>query len=62
MYPQNEQNRSSTLRPLHLNPMDILRSVFTRVFYLKNFFKVPSNSCNDFIFDSLNVLPQLSIT
>ena len=28
-HPQNKQNRSSTLGPLHLNPMDILRSVFT---------------------------------
>ena len=31
-HPQNEQNRSSTLGPLHLNPMDILRSNFTRGF------------------------------
>ena len=28
-HPQNEQNRSYTLGPLDLNPMDILRSVFT---------------------------------
>ena len=28
-HPQNEQNRSSTLGPLDLNHMDILRSVFT---------------------------------
>ena len=28
-HPQNEQNRSSTLGPLDLNPMHILRSVFT---------------------------------
>ena len=26
---KNEQNSSSTLGPLHLNPMDILRNVFT---------------------------------
>ena len=29
MHPKNEQNRSSTLGPRHLNPMDILRNVFT---------------------------------
>ena len=52
-HPQNEQNRSSTLGPLHLNAMDILRSVFTRGFYLKNFFKVPSNSCMDLFFNPL---------
>ena len=28
-YPKNEQNRSSTLGPLNLSPMDILRNVFT---------------------------------
>ena len=27
MHPKNEQNRTSTLGPLHLNPMDILRNV-----------------------------------
>ena len=44
---KNEQNRTSTLGPWHLNPMDILKKVF---FYLKNFLKVSSNSCMDFIF------------
>ena len=29
MHPKNEQNRGSTLRPRHLNPMDVLRNVFT---------------------------------
>ena len=29
MHPQNEQNRSSTSGPLHFNPMDILKNVFT---------------------------------
>ena len=28
-HPKNEQYRSSTLGPRHLNPMDILRNVFT---------------------------------
>ena len=27
MHPKHEQNRSSTLGPRHLNPMDILRNV-----------------------------------
>ena len=30
-------------------------------FYLKNFFKVSSNNCLDFIFESLDILPKLSI-
>ena len=54
-HPQNEQNRSSTLGPLHLNSMDILRSVFTRGFYLKNLFKVPRKSWMDYI-NGLNPL------
>ena len=29
MHPKNVQNRSSTLGRLHLNPMHILRNVFT---------------------------------
>ena len=29
MHPKNVQNLSSSLGPLHLNPMDILRNVFT---------------------------------
>ena len=28
-HPENEQNRSSTLGPRHLNPMDISKNVFT---------------------------------
>ena len=44
MHPKNEQNRSSTLGPRHLNPMDILRNVF------QEFLKVSSNICMDFIF------------
>ena len=40
---ENEKNRSSTLGPLHLNPMDILRNV------LPQEFKVSSNKCMDFI-------------
>ena len=32
MHPQDEQNRSSTSGPLHLNPMDILRSVLPQEF------------------------------
>ena len=28
VHPKNEQNCRSTLGPLHLNPMDILRNVF----------------------------------
>ena len=28
-HPKNEQNHSSTLRPQHLNLVDILRNVFT---------------------------------
>ena len=45
MHPESEQNRSSTLGPQHLNPIDI--------FLLKNFFKVSSNSCMDFIFNPI---------
>ena len=41
------QNHSSTLGPLHLNPMDILRIVFTS----RISFKVSSNSCMDCIFN-----------
>ena len=29
MHPKNEQNPGSTLAPRHLNPMNILRNVFT---------------------------------
>ena len=41
-HPKNEQNRSFTLEPLHLN--------FEEYFDFKNFFKASSKSCMDLIF------------
>ena len=55
MHPKTEQNRSSTLGPPHLNP-------FEDCFYVNNFFKVFSNSCMDFSFQTLNILSKLNIT
>ena len=40
-HPKNEQNRSATLGPRHLNPMNILRNVLSQEFP-QGFFQHPS--------------------
>ena len=57
-HPQNEQNRSYTLGRLDLNPMDILKNVFTS--RISSRFLLTDVWILFFLI--LNILPKLSIT